>query len=194
MKMRSTSAALGLLVVFGLLIGRFLWAAIPGGQSVAIDYSAEVPGANGKYQFNIPIEPVMFPLQTIQGKYRLVRLRISNSTTTTLALSADRDRFEVLLDKGATAVAAVLNPQRLDPTFWGAIDVKTRENLAYPITLKGKPESMPGLPTSESLYMYVLVPAAQVSKLPEGFRYTIASLSQTIEIRLPPTTRGATAQ
>ena len=188
MKMRSAAAALLLLLVFALVTRRFVSASISGEQSVSTDYNAEVPGANGTYRFNIAIEPVMFRLQTMQGKYRLVRLRISNGTTTALALSADRDRIELLVDNAAPAVAAVLNPLRLDPTFWGALDGETREALAYPVTLKGIPAPSPGAgaPKPESLYIYLLVPAAQVSKLPQSFRYTIASLNQTIRIETRP--------
>jgi hypothetical protein len=184
MKLRSV-LAFAILAVSGLLTVRFLRASIAGETNVSITYGAELRGDKGRYEFRIDLEPVMFRLQTMQGKYRLVRLRISNSTTTALALSADRDRIELLM-KDAPAVAAVLNPLRLDPAFWGSLAAETRETLAYPLTLKGITASTPGGdPPSrpESLYIYLLVPAVQVDKAPVSFRYTIASLNQTIEVR-----------
>ena len=189
MKVRSVSALLVLLLACGLLIERSLSASISGGASISTEYTAEVKGTDGsdQYRFSIAIEPVMFRLQTMQGKYRLARLRVSNATITPVALSAERDRLEVLRRDGAP-VAAVLNPQRLDPTFWDTLDAATRETLAYPVTLKGAPPNVPGgrPSTPESLYIYVLLPAAQVGDLPESFRYTIASLNQTVLIRTRP--------
>jgi hypothetical protein len=189
MSVRSVSAIVVLLAAGGWLLERPISASIAGTASVSVDYNGEVRSADGveQYRFNISIEPVMFRLQTMQGKYKMVRLRISNATSTPLALSADRDRLELLTRDGAS-VAAVLNPQRGDTAFWDALDATTRTTLAYPTTLKGSPDrGRGGAPSSpESLYIYVLVPAAQVNDLPESFRYTIASLNQTIVIRGRP--------
>ena len=185
MKKPSAIAVLVTLVVLGTLSGRYLHGSIGGGKSIYTDYVAEVKGTTtGTYQFDIAIEPLIFRLETMQGKYRLVRLKISNGTTTNLVLSADRDSIELVPHNGA-AVAAVLNPLRLDPTFWGALDQQTRDELTYPVMLNGIPAPSRGAPPSrqESLYIYLLVPASQVSEVPESFRYTIASLNQTIQIR-----------
>jgi hypothetical protein len=188
MKVHSASVLLVILLACGLPIGRSLSASISGGASISTEYTAEVKSTDGsdQYRFNIAIEPVMFRLQTLQGKYRLVRLRVWNATTAPLALSAERDQLEVLRRDGAP-VPALLNPQRLDPAFWDALDATTRETLAYPVVLRGAPAAAPGgrPSTPESLYIYVLLPA-QVGDLPESFRYTIASLNQTVLIRTRP--------
>ena len=185
MKMTFSALIFVLVVVGGLVTDRPLSASIAGTTSVSTEYNAEVRGGNGEelYRFNVAIEPVMFRLQTIQGKYRLVRLRIWNATTSPMTLSAERDRLEVV-PRGAAPVAAVLNPQRLDPTFWDALDSRTRETLAYPVALRGTPAAAGGAgrPSPESVYVYLLVPAA-ISDVPESFRYTIASLNQVIVIR-----------
>jgi hypothetical protein len=189
MTLRSASSILVLLVTSGLLLGRPTSASISGGTNVSVEYNGEVRAADGaeQYRFNITIEPVMFRLQAMQGKYKLLRLRVLNATSTPLALSADRDRLEILSRDGSS-VSALLNPQRGDAVFWDALEANTRETLAYPVTLKGAPASAPGArPSSpESLYIYVLVPAAQVNDVPTSFRYTIASLNQTIVIRTRP--------
>src|SRR5688572_6096241 len=135
MTVRSASAILVLLAASGWLLECPISASVAGTAIVSVDYNGEVRSADGveQYRFNISIEPVMFRLQTMQGKYRMVRLRISNATSTPLALSADRDRLELLTRDGA-AVAAVLNPQRSDTAFWDVLDATTRTTLAYPVT------------------------------------------------------------
>ncbi len=188
MSVRFAAALLVLLFAFAALTGRPLLASISGVASVSTEYTGEVrtDGAE-QYRFSIAIEPVIFRLTTMQGKYRLLRLRVSNATSTPLTLSADLDRIELLPRAGAP-IAALLNPQRGDTAFWDALDAPTRETLAYPVALKGAPASAPGarLSSPESIYIYVLVPAAQVTDLPESFRYTIASINQTVLIRTRP--------
>lgn len=188
MTLRSTLPVLVLLAAAALFLGRPTSASISGGAIVAVDYTGTVPsGGAEQFRFTVTIEPVMFRLLTMQNKYKLLRMRVSNATSAPLALSADRDRLELVLRDGA-AVAALLNPQRGDPTFWDSLEAETRETLAYPVAVKGAPEPAPGArPSSpESLYIYALVPAAQVKDLPASFNYTIASLNQTVPIRTRP--------
>jgi hypothetical protein len=155
---------------------------VSGSANIAVEYVAELRmnGAPEPYRFNISIEPVMFRLQTMSSKYRLVRLRISNPMPAPVTLSAESDRVEVITQNG-TAVRAVLKPQQADPAFWDGLAGDVRETLAYPELLKGTPApasgSRPEAP--ESLYIYLLVPA-EVNQPPRSFRYTIASLNQTI--------------
>ena len=157
-------------------------ASVSGNVNVSVEYVAElrVAGATEPYRFNISVEPVMFRLQTIASRYRLVRLRVSNPTPTPVVLSSDADRLEVVTQSGA-AVRALLKPQQADPAFWDGLSPEVRETLAYPELLKGTPApatgSRPEVP--ESVYIYVLVPA-DVNQPPRSFRYTIASLNQTV--------------
>jgi hypothetical protein len=191
MKLRFATLMLVLLATCGPLTVRPLLAFVAGNASTSVEYIGEVRGANAaeQYRFSIVIEPVIFRLATMQGKYRLLRMRVLNSTSSPLSFSADRDRVEILR-RGGTPIAALLNPQQGDAVFWDSLDAGTRDTLAYPVTLKGAPASPPGAPFSsaESIYIYVLVAAAQVTDLPESFRYTIASINQTVLIRTRPAT------
>jgi hypothetical protein len=178
-----------MLLVLGLSeTGSRLRASVSGTASVSVEYVADVRQADGSgsYSFNVSIEPLMFRLQSVQGKYRLLRLRVQNSTAATIAFSSDADRFDVIT-RGAT-VPAVLNPQHVDAPFWDALDATTRETLAYPMSLKGVAPAAPGArPASpESIYIYLLVPASQVSQVPDSFTYSIKSLNQVITIRTRP--------
>jgi hypothetical protein len=157
-------------------------ASVSGNVNVSVDYVAElrIAGATEPYRFNISIEPVMFRLQTVASRYRLVRLRVSNPTPAPVVLSSDADRLEVVPQSGPS-VRALLKPQQADPAFWDGLSPEVRETLAYPELLKGTPAPAAGArpEVPESVYIYVLVPA-DVNQAPRSFRYTIASLNQTI--------------
>lgn len=158
---------------------------VSGSANPSITFDGEIRGSDGReqYRFTIDVERVMFRLLTVQSKFSLVRLRMQNATSGPLALSADQDRLELVLKSGAS-VPAVLNLQRGDSAWWDGLDPSMRETLAYPVTLKGVPAPAGGLPvrSPESLYFYAFFPAAQVSEVPVGFAYTIASLGQTVRI------------
>jgi hypothetical protein len=182
MRTRLLPAVIAAVVLAGLFGAHSTRASVSGNANISVEYVAElrVGTSPEPYRFNISIEPVMYRLQTMSSRYRLVRLRISNPMPAPVTLSSDLDRIEVVTQAGAT-VRAVLKPQQADPAFWDSLSSDARETLVYPDVLKGTPVaaggSRPEVP--ESLYIYLLIPA-DVNQPPRSFRYTIASLNQTV--------------
>ena len=185
MTRRSLLVAVVVMTALVFAAGRRSAGSVSGGVSPSIAYDGDVRGPDGReqYRFTIEVERVMFRLLAVQNRYSLVRLRMQNSTSAPLALSADKDRLELVV-KGSTPVQAVLNLQRGDSAWWDSLDPGMRETLAYPVTLKGVPAPAGGEPqrSPESLYFYAFFPSSAARAIPTGFAYTIASLGQTIRI------------
>jgi hypothetical protein len=140
-----------------------------------------LPGENGqdRARFSIEIERVSFLLNTVQGRYKLARLRFENLGTAPMALSVDRDRMEAEMAAGGS-VPAVLNLQSGDSTFWDALSVDMRQILAYPQSVKGRPSATGGSP--EVVYVYALFPADRITEVPRAFTYRVESVGQPIRI------------
>ena len=185
--MNRRAVAVVALMVLGILfaLDRRSSGSVAGNANPTITFLGEFRGADGRdqYRFIVELERVMFRLLSVQNKYNLVRLRIQNLTAASLALSADKDRLD-LLGKSGAPVQAVLNLQRGDSAWWDGLEPGMRETLAYPVALKGVPAAGGGQPSGapESLYFYAFFPSSQVREIPAGFTYTIASLGQTIRI------------
>ncbi len=130
-------------------------------------------------RFSIEIERVSFLLNTVQGRYKLARLRFENLGTTAVSLSVDRDRVEAELPAGAP-VPAVLNLQSSDSAFWDALSVDLRQILAYPQAVKARPTGSGASP--EVIYVYALFPADRVGEVPRAFTYRIDSIGEPIRI------------
>lgn len=183
MKQRMSWVLVTLAVVAAVLIGRHSSASIAGSVNPSTDYVGELRATDGRgpLRLTLTIERVMFRVTTVAGKYRLVRLRISNESTAPVAFSATDDRLDVV-QAGGVVAQAVLNPLQADPTFWAGLDQGLRDALVYPVRLNGAKQ---GSAVAESAYLYLLLPADKVAEPPTAFRYTIASLGATIELRDP---------
>jgi len=135
-------------------------------------------GGQDRCRFSIEIERVGFLLNTVQGRYRLARLRFENLSTSPVALSVDRDRLEVETATGL--VPAVFNLQSGDSPFWDALSPDLRQVLAYPQSVKARPTG-PGT-SPEVIYVYALFPSDRVTEVPRSFTYRVDSIGQAIRI------------
>ncbi len=135
-------------------------------------------------EFAIEIEKVTFALNSVQNKYKVIRLRVENFSKTPMVLSAEKDNIELQLE-GNVIVKGILNLRKADSPFWDSLDVEMRETLAYPQTIdpaKASTEGNRGKTTP--LYVFILFPKDKVLKLPRSFSYRIDSLDKVCEIPL----------
>jgi len=148
------------------------------GRPIVMQGVAAGEGGQDRCRFSIEIERIGFLLNTVQGRYRLARLRFENLATAPVALSVERDRLEVETATGP--VAAVLNLQSGDSPFWDALSPDLRQVLAYPQSVKPRPTG-PGT-SPEVIYVYALFPSDRVTDMPRAFTYRVDSLGQAIRI------------
>jgi len=148
------------------------------GRPIVMQGVAAGEGGQDRCRFSIEIERIGFLLNTVQGRYRLARLRFENIGTTPVALSVERDRLEVETATGP--VPALLNLQSGDSPFWDALSADLRQVLAYPQSVKARP-SGPGA-SAEVIYVYALFPSDRVTEMPRAFTYRVDSLGQAIRI------------
>lgn len=141
-----------------------------------------IPGQDGqdRCRLSVEIERVGFLLNTVQGRYKLARVRVENLGTSAVSLSPERDRLELELASGET-IPASLDLQRADSTFWDALSADMRQILAYPASIKAGREPRGGA-SPEVVYLYALFPADRVTALPSAFVYRIDSIGQPVRI------------
>jgi hypothetical protein len=140
----------------------------------------ELPGDEGEppageCRFSIDVERVSFLVTTVADKYRLVRMLIDCRGEDALALSATDDRLEMLVDdgEGGDGIAAgVLSLRQADGALWDVFGADMRRTLAYP----------PEVQAGEAVYVFAYFPVDEARSLPHGFRFTIASLNETVRL------------
>ena len=138
-----------------------------GSKSKRVRYGAEVragDAASKRYRFDAELEPLLFRLATVRGKYRVVRITIRNGGDARLVLSLAGDRMEVELPGGARP--AILDLGAHDPALWDSLSAELRGAVAYPR----------GVEAGEEESVFVFIPVADPVSTPRALRYTIASL------------------
>src|SRR5687767_12105887 len=75
-------------------------------------YTAKAQG----YSFSMEIEPILFELNTVQNRYRVLRIRIVSATATDLPLSSQNDRVTLVGPIGD--IPGILSLPRQDPMLW----------------------------------------------------------------------------
>jgi hypothetical protein len=116
-------------------------------------------------QFSIEIEKVMFHLNSVQNKYKVVRIKINNYSKKALHLSKEKDKIELHLP-GNRSIPGILDLSNHDPTFWDTFDAAMRKTLVYPEVVK----------EGEEENIFVFIPDPKLEELPLEFLYTIDSL------------------
>jgi len=139
-----------------------------GGKSKRILYrgTLQTGDAGGQeVHFDAEVEPLLFRLTGVADRYRVIRIRIRNSSARSLVLSAGADTMEAQL-RGGPTVKAVLDLGAQDSVLWDSLDADLRSAIVYPrVVQSGEEESV-----------FVFLPAADFADAPpQGFRYTIAS-------------------
>ena len=138
-----------------------------GGKAKRVVYRGALPAAQGggqEIQFDVEIEPLLFRLGAVRSRYRVVRIRLRNTGTRPLVLSATADTVAVQLRGGAT-LTGLLDLGARDATVWDGLPADLRSVIVYP-------RSVPG---GEEENVFVFLPGAEVVDPPLAFRYTIAS-------------------
>jgi hypothetical protein len=115
-------------------------------------------------QFEAEVEPLLFRLTGVGDRYRVMRIRVRNTGTQRLVLSASADTVEAIVRNGPP-VRAVLDLGARDAPLWDGLAADLRRAIAYPSALEGGEEES----------VFVFLPASEFPDVPQGFRYTIAS-------------------
>lgn len=138
-----------------------------GSKSKRVRYGAEVQTGDARdkrCRFDAELEPLLFRLATVRGKYRVARIRIQNAGDKRLVLSLAGDRMEVELPGGARP--AILDLGAHDQALWDSLSPELRGAVAYPR----------GVEPGEEESVFVFIPVADPVSTPRALRYTIAGL------------------
>ncbi len=138
-----------------------------GGKSKRVVYRGTLQSGDATgldVQFEAEVEPLLFRLTGVGDRYRVIRIRVRNTGTQRLVLSASADTVEAIVRNGPP-VKAVLDLGTRDAPLWDGLAADLRRAVAYPSTLQGGEEES----------VFVFLPAAELADVPQGFRYTIAS-------------------
>jgi len=145
-----------------------------GGKGKKTLYGGFVACANtpdDSIAFSTEIEHVLFRLNSVHNKYKVVRLKIKNNCDRDLLLDIAADKLELLHRDGQ--VSGFLNLAQEDPDLWNNLEADLRRSLLYPARVeKGEEENV-----------FVLVAQARLPGVPRGFRYTLRTLGPPIDIR-----------
>jgi hypothetical protein len=106
----------------------------------------------------------MFRLTTVGGRYRVVRVRIRNTGTAPLALSASADVLEAQV-AGGRRLVGILDLGARDAALWDRLPPDLRSAIVYPH----------GVEPGEEESVFVFFAVAEAADVPDAFRYTIAS-------------------
>lgn len=132
----------------------------------------------GKMVFSVALERMLFTLNSLENKYKVVRIQIENASKSPLPLSVEKDEMEIVLENGKT-VTGILNIRKHDPELWNGLKPGMREMLAYPEVLTARPQGK-GVHN-----IFVFIPDPKLDLLPVVFRYRIDSLEKKlVEIKV----------
>ncbi len=126
----------------------------------------------------VEIDPIIFQISTVQGRYKLFRIRLVNGCGRVLHLDKTKDKVEAMAD--GKAVGAIIDMPQHDKRFWDSLSFELRQALAYPR----------GLEPNEEQAIFVFIATDGLSAAPNIVAYSISELSQPLQI----TNRGATTK
>lgn len=127
----------------------------------------------GEVAFSAELEPILFQLQTVDNRYRVMRIRIVNNGAANLALSRQADAVSVVTEAGE--VSGILDLGARDAALWDRYDAALRGLLAYPTQVGRREEES----------VFVFLPAEQVKAAPIMLQYRIAALREPVILRTP---------
>ncbi|MCI0564213.1 MAG: hypothetical protein MN733_37535 [Nitrososphaera sp.] len=168
--MRSSKFITFLFVVFAIITFTEESAPINGGIGKPDHYVGQIqlgqnPGE--ECQFLIEIERILFRLNSVENKYKVVRIKINNQSGSILHLSREKDKIELYFPNNNT-VLGILDLSNHDPAFWDAFEADMRRILAYPEVVKA----------GEEENIFVFIPDPKLKEPPMAFLYTIESLPE----------------
>jgi hypothetical protein len=165
--LRASTTTLALLVALASTPVGVELALANGGEGKRIVYRGTLrtgDGAGHEVQFDTEVEPLFFRVATVRNKYRIVRIRVRNRGGGPLGLSAAGDAVQVQF-RGGSVVSGLLDLGARDPAVWEGLPADLRNVIVYPRVVPGGEEGS----------IFVFLPAAELTEVPEVFRYTLAS-------------------
>lgn len=167
-------AALGLVLLAALLSPANL---ANGGKAKLLQLQASVLD-NGKWicEMTSDVDPYLFALNSVKGKYKVLRVKIVNHGDKPIKLSAAKDHADVVF--GETTVPGVLDFAATETALWDGLPQKLRHDVGFPTLVE------PG--EEESLFVFIA--GADRTDVPTAIRLSIAGLGdKPIELREPKT-------
>jgi hypothetical protein len=128
---------------------------------------------------SITVQFVSYALNSVGGKYKLLPLLLRVTRPTPLALSIDQDSLVVL--NAGKKIPASFRLSALDRPFWDSLSPEMKKRLTYPEQLS---------PNSATV-VYAFVPQADLVGIPEGFEYTVKSLTAPLLMIPEPKKKAA---
>ena len=136
-----------------------------GGKGKKTRYLGEVEKRTGLIMLSSELEKILFLLNSVEGKYKVIRVKIDNQSQEDLRLSGEKDKVDIHF--GGRVVSGILRLSESDPDLWDSFDDELRRVLAYPLLVEAEEEEN----------IFVFIPAEDVDELPRFLTYTINSLS-----------------
>lgn len=169
------------IVLFGYLVSCACLADGGGGtrNSYSVLYTSEWKhqATAEKVQAVVTFDSILVALNSVQGKYKIFTLRLSNQTDDVISLSSADDSFEVL-GRDGHRVSAVLDVVAKSGLALESPDWDLKAILAYPRQIDAH----------EAIVIYVFVPLEGLPSTVDGFDFAIKSIGRTLELRRPPAT------
>src|ERR1700745_2088520 len=98
-----------------------------GSKGKRVVYQATVrigEAAAADCHFLVELEPILFQIESVQNKYRVIRIKITNDSQSPLKLSLERDSIQVRI--GSRMIRGSLNLADSDQTWWDGLSPDLR--------------------------------------------------------------------
>jgi hypothetical protein len=143
-----------------------------GSKGKKVTYEAHVrigDATQPECHFLVELEPILFQINSVQSKYRVIRINIRNDSQASLKLSLEKDSVQVRADsrlvKGSLSIAGS------DQAWWDGLSSSLRRALAYP--------DQSAIKRGEEENVFVFVPVSDLPTLPIEILFKIDSVSAT---------------
>ena len=158
-------------LVLSLLLGGTLPCRANGGKAKGWHFVAEVD----RLEFTADIDPFLFALTSVGGKYKVIRIKVKNYGSSSVTLSGKDDTVQVEID-GRT-IRGVIELARSDAPLWDGLSPAFRRDLVYPRKVDAHEE--------ESVFVYI--PNADVTETPRRLEleYAIKAVTAPAVLRAP---------
>lgn len=123
----------------------------------------------GDCHFLVELEPILFQIESIQNKYRVIRINIRNDSQSPLRLSLEKDAVQVRVD--SRVIQGSLNLADSDQAWWDKLPAELRKALAYP--------DQSAINRGEEENVFAYFPVADLPTLPREILFKINQVSTT---------------
>jgi hypothetical protein len=142
-----------------------------GGKAKKLLFQSYVISGQGQWRFQSEILPEQYRLTSVQNKYKMVQVHITNLGGGKLVLSRKNDKVEVKL--GSRIVPCIVDIPGVESAYWDGLPADLRDQLAYPVSVD----------TGEEETIFALVPQTDNKDVPSEIRYTIASQKSPVVMK-----------